>query len=113
MSRQPRSGTAARPVTIRATADERCLWSLAARLANASSLSEALRRALNAWAETVLTVQAKQSASRVQAATKQTGKAKPRHKRCQRCNQRLFVANGEIEPHMWPPVNGRASEQCL
>lgn len=38
----------------------------------------------------------------------------PKHKRCPRCNQRLFMVNGEIEPHMEiPSPNGGPSIQCL
>jgi hypothetical protein len=124
MSHPPRSDTAARPLTIRATAVERRLWSRAARLSSAPSLNEALRSALNQWAaamqpgsteklEAVLAVRPRQGPAREQATPKQPENPRPRHKRCPRCNQRLFVVNGEIEPHVWPPVNGKASVQCL
>jgi hypothetical protein len=38
----------------------------------------------------------------------------PRHKRCPRCNQRLFVIDGEIEVHMEiPSAYGAAPKQCV
>ena len=38
----------------------------------------------------------------------------PRHKRCPRCNQRLFVIDGKIEAHMEiPSAYGGAPRQCL
>jgi uncharacterized protein with PIN domain len=38
----------------------------------------------------------------------------PRYKRCPRCNQRLFVIDGEIESHMEiPSAYGAAPQQCL
>jgi hypothetical protein len=37
----------------------------------------------------------------------------PKHKRCPRCNQRLFVINGELEAHMEiPSAYGGAPQQC-
>jgi uncharacterized protein with PIN domain len=37
-----------------------------------------------------------------------------RHKRCPRCNQRLFVIDGEIEAHMEiPSAYGNPPQQCL
>lgn len=50
MSRKPRAGEAGKPVTIRATADERELWSAAATAADAPSLSDAIRPAITTWA---------------------------------------------------------------
>lgn len=50
MSRLPRAGAAGKPVTIRATDTERELWEAAATAAGASSLSDALRPAITAWA---------------------------------------------------------------
>jgi uncharacterized protein (DUF1778 family) len=46
MSRLPRAGTAGKPVTIRATAEERALWERAAERAG-KSLSDWLRRLAN------------------------------------------------------------------
>lgn len=41
-------------------------------------------------------------------------KKAPKHKRCPRCNQRLFVVNGEIEAHMEiPSAYGITPQQCL
>jgi len=49
MSRLPRSGKSAGQVTIRATADERELWQVAADASGAESLSDFLRTAITAW----------------------------------------------------------------
>ena len=41
-------------------------------------------------------------------------KGSPQRKRCPRCNQRLFVIDGEIEAHMEiPSPHGDAPKQCL
>lgn len=41
------------------------------------------------------------------------GKPVPTHKRCPRCNQRLFLVGGKIERHMLPPSpRGGAPEEC-
>ena len=51
MSRQPRAGTAGKPLTIRATDEERTLWAKAAK-AGAQTLSDWLRDIANkesAW----------------------------------------------------------------
>lgn len=48
MSRPPRSGTAARPVTIRATSDERAAWEHAQKQESCSTLSAWIVKTLNA-----------------------------------------------------------------
>ena len=48
MSRPPRSGTPGKPVTIRATADERAAWEHAAKREACSSLSAWIVKTLNA-----------------------------------------------------------------
>lgn len=50
MSRPPRFGTAAKPVTIRATADERAAWEHAQKQEACPSLSAWIVKTLNARA---------------------------------------------------------------
>lgn len=54
MSRQPRAGTAASNVTIRATSDERAQWERAAKQAGHLTISAAVVKVMNAWAGRVL-----------------------------------------------------------
>lgn len=47
MSRQPRAGTAGKPVTIRASEDERSSWERAAELEKCETLSAWIVKTLN------------------------------------------------------------------
>jgi uncharacterized protein (DUF1778 family) len=53
MSRQPRAGTAGKPVTIRATVSERALWEQAATATGCRSLSAWIVKTLNKRAERI------------------------------------------------------------
>lgn len=54
VSRQPRAGRAAHPVTVRATTAERAHWKRAARVEGCATLSAYVVKTMNADAERVL-----------------------------------------------------------
>ncbi len=56
VSRQPRAGRAAHPVTVRATTAERAAWKRAARAEGRATLSAWVVMALNAHARAVLSM---------------------------------------------------------
>ena len=57
MSRQPRAGRAAHPVTVRATPIERAHWKRAAKAEGCATLSAAIVKVMNEWAARVAPVQ--------------------------------------------------------
>ena len=97
MSRLPRSGEAGKQRSFRATDTEWSAWERAAKAEDCATLSAWIVRTLNARATRAGSVPS----------------APHRHKRCPRCNQRLLVVDGQIEPHMEPPSpRGGTPRQC-